>query len=195
LVGRCPVLTRVPFGFSYIGAEAVLRASIKDPLVRTFWTPCGIRTFGTPLAISGDIKEVTEPVWTSRSSFEQFEDGRLIRNLKSLKDDDNNVYILNVIVRHKRTGEEVAYKTHVVQRLTPLYKVPPVSGPEIGLVVGVSVVSVVVVAVVVVALVVTRSKKMRPRLRVSKYKIKEKKGGKRRARREETESEMTNQER
>lgn len=172
-------LTQATWEEQYIGSDAILRSSIKDALVRTFWTACGMKRFGNPLAIGGDIDEkVAVPTWTSKAAFDQFEDGRLIRSFKSLKDDNNNVYIVNVIVRHKLTGEEVAYKTHVVQRLTPLYKIPPVSGPEIGLVVGVSIVSVVVVAVIVVVLVLTRSKKMRPRLKVSKYRVNEKKRGK-----------------
>uniref|UniRef100_A0A7S0UEV3 EF-hand domain-containing protein n=1 Tax=Hemiselmis andersenii TaxID=464988 RepID=A0A7S0UEV3_HEMAN len=161
----------------YEGARDIFLASIKDPLVRSFWTPCAVQTFGTPLPISGNVSDdPATATWAPKTSFDQLEDGRILREVTDLKDDDNNVYLFNVLVRHKVTGEQVAYKTHVVQRLTPEYKVPDVAGPEVGLIVGVSVVTVVIVAAIVLAIVLNRSKKMRPRLRVSKHVIKKKKG-------------------
>uniref|UniRef100_A0A7S0Z2B7 EF-hand domain-containing protein n=1 Tax=Hemiselmis tepida TaxID=464990 RepID=A0A7S0Z2B7_9CRYP len=163
----------------YEGASDIFRASIKDPLIRSFWTPCALEAFGTPLPISGNVSDdPATATWAPKTSFDQLEDGRILREVTDLKDDDNNVYLFNAVVRHKVTGEKVAYKTHVVQRITPEYKVPEVQGPEVGLIVGVSVVTVVLVAAIVLVLVLTRSKKMRPRLRVSKRVAKGKKKGK-----------------
>lgn len=63
-------------------------------------------------------------------------------------------------------GEEVAYKPHVMQKITPVYKAPSIGSREIGLVAGVSVLVAVIIVIIVVVIAFNRTKKMRPRLRI-----------------------------
>lgn len=154
---------------AYARSDDVLREVLKDPKLRTFWTPCGMRATGVLLAPSGNASEPGMPNhWFSVNDFQQLEDGRLGLAISGLNDDNNNIYMLNIIVRNNVTGEEAAFAVHTVQRRTPLYVPPDIGGAEVGLVVGVSVSAAVAVIGISVAVVMTRSKKMRPRLRVRK---------------------------
>jgi len=162
-------ISKAVWDLRYTGAEDILQASFKDPMKRSFWTACGVNASGTRLALDGDANTPPgEAVWGNISQFDQLEDGRLLHSFKNLNDTDNNVYMINVIVRHKITGEEVAYKPHVLQRITPIYKAPEIGGPEVGLIVGVSVLVAGIVIIIVVVVVLTRQKKMRPRLKVQR---------------------------
>lgn len=60
---------------------------------------------------------------------QQLEDGRLTYTLTDLLSDDNNVYLLNIMIENTRTGEKASLRTHTIQRRTPVYD-PPVLTPS-----------------------------------------------------------------
>mmetsp|Transcript_11418 Transcript_11418/g.31848 ORF Transcript_11418/g.31848 Transcript_11418/m.31848 type:complete len:372 (+) Transcript_11418:36-1151(+) len=154
----------------YFGmASSMMQASIKDPTLRSFWTPCGVQTWGTPLGPSGNAsKDPRLATWLPTTSFEQLADGRLTRRIVGLNDSDNNVYLLNIVVRNRVTGESAAYKVHTVQRRTPVYRPPEMGPTQVGLMVGVAVSIAAAAAILVVAVLLARRRKTRPRLRIRK---------------------------
>lgn len=153
----------------YIGKLDPFLASIKDATRRTMWTVCGISKFGTPL--QGGPNETTDDqglTWMPMTSITQQEDGRLTYILSHLLDDDNNIYLLNIIVQNTRTGERAAFRPHTVQRNTPVYNPPELGGTDTALMTGIGL-SIGVVAIVIAILIAqNRNKKMRPRLRIRK---------------------------
>jgi len=124
----------------YFGlALDILEASVKDPLARTFWTVCGVEKYGTLMPPDGNLSNTANDTWIPIRDVDQLEDGRFRFVIKGFNDEDNNLYLINVLVRNRATGEVAAYHFHTVQRRTPVYSPPEVGGPEIGLIVGVSV--------------------------------------------------------
>ena len=74
--------------------------------------------------MSGNVsKDASTATWLGYKSFDRDDKGRLTRAIQGLADNDNNVYIVNVVVRHVVTKEMVAYKPHVLQRRSPIYEV------------------------------------------------------------------------
>ena len=151
--------------------EPILLANIKDPLKRTFWTVCGVRKIGSPISREGVADGSTlRPTWLNVTSFEQLEDRRFRYTILGLNDTYNRIYLLNAIARNTKTGEELAYKVHAVQRKVAVYEPPPLKSDQVGLLTGIAVISVTVAVIVIVAFAVNSNKKMRPRLRVRQSK-------------------------
>jgi hypothetical protein len=67
--------------------------------------------------------------WIPMPKLLQLEDGRLTYTLTDLLSDDNNVYLLNIMIENSRTGEKASLRTHTIQRRTPVYD-PPVLTPS-----------------------------------------------------------------
>ena len=105
--------------------KEILLASIKDPLKRTFWTSCGIRRIGTPLSPDGVADprlKGTPGTWLNVSSFTLRQDRRYEYVIKGFNDTDNRIYLVNLVARNTKTGEEVS-----AWSLTP----PPPSLPGV----------------------------------------------------------------
>lgn len=158
------------FEAKWAGAAAVLDASIKDPLLRNYWTTCGVQRSGTPVVPSGNVSlDSRRAEWLSIRSFDQLEDGRLARSLKGLDDSDNNVYAINVVVRNVVTGEQAVYKPHVLQRKTPLYVAPDATGPaQMGIIIASACSIGAIVLLFLLAIWFTRRRKTKPRIRIKK---------------------------
>ncbi|EKX50059.1 hypothetical protein GUITHDRAFT_104457 [Guillardia theta CCMP2712] len=153
---------------AYNDYKGIFDASLKDPLVRTYWTSLGLNQTGRPVGVTGNISAANPVIeWLTYKAFDQLPDGRLTRNLKGLDDSDNNVYIVNVVVRSRATGEEVAYKAHVLQRRSPVYMPADTTGPKQKSVIIGAVSSIVGITVIfLVAIYFSRLKKKRPVVKI-----------------------------
>mmetsp|Transcript_1937 Transcript_1937/g.3094 ORF Transcript_1937/g.3094 Transcript_1937/m.3094 type:complete len:726 (+) Transcript_1937:22-2199(+) len=163
-------LSRTSWDAQYDGATAILDASIKDPVLRTYWTACGLERFATPLVPSGNVsKDSVRAEWQTFKSFDQLQDGRLTRSIKGLDDSDNNVYVVGIIVRNSVTGERAAYKPHIVQRPTPIYQAPEATGStQMAIIIAVASSIGAIVVIFIIAIVVTKNKKSKPSIRIKK---------------------------
>ena len=130
-----------------------------------------MRKIGSPISREGVADGSTlRPTWLNVTSFEQLEDRRFRYTILGLNDTYNRIYLLNAIARNTKTGEELAYKVHAVQRKVAVYEPPPLKSDQVGLLTGIAVISVTVAVIVIVAFAVNSNKKMRPRLRVRQSK-------------------------
>ena len=156
---------------AYGASQPIFDASLKDPLVRNYWTVCGLNRTATPLVISGNVsREVSRFEWLGYKSFDMDEKGRLTRAIKGLPDDNNNVFVVNVVVRHVVTKEMVAYKPHVLQRRTPIYEPADATGPQqMTLIYAAAGAGVGLTLLFIAAVLYSRTRKTRPTLRVVKH--------------------------
>uniref|UniRef100_A0A7S0HAZ9 EF-hand domain-containing protein n=1 Tax=Hanusia phi TaxID=3032 RepID=A0A7S0HAZ9_9CRYP len=153
---------------AYNGYKGIFDASLKDPLVRTYWTSLGLNQTGRPVGVTGNISAANPVIeWLTYKAFDQLPDGRLTRNLKGLDDSDNNVYILNLVVRSRVTGEQVAYKAHVLQRRSPVYMPAETTGPkQKNVIIGAATSIVGITLIFLAAIFFSRLKKKRPVVKI-----------------------------
>ena len=156
---------------AYGKSQAIFDASFKDPLLRNYWTVCGLNRSATPLVPSGNItKDASRFEWLGYKAFDRDAKGRLTRGIKGLADHDNNVYIVNVVARHTVTKEMVAYKPHVLQRRSPIYEAADTTGPQsMALIYGVAGTVGGITLIFIMAIIYSRTRKTRPKLRVVKH--------------------------
>jgi len=150
----------------FSGAQAIIDSTVKDPLSLTFWTVCSVNSTGSRIVPSGNAsKDQSRSVWEPWTQFGQKAgDGRLTRAIMGLNDNDNNIYILNILVRHRKTGEYASYKPHVIQRKTPLYTPKEMNATDYDMIIGVCTAFGVIMGILIFALIFTRNKRLRPKL-------------------------------
>jgi len=155
---------------AYGKSQAIFDGSFKDPLLRNYWTVCGLNASATPLVVSGNVsKDTGFYEWQGHKAFDRDATGRLTRGIKGLADHDNNVYIVNVVVRHVVTKEMVAYKPHVLQRRSPIYEAADTTGPQsMALIYGVAGGVGGITLIFIIAIIYSRTRKTRPKLRIVK---------------------------
>jgi hypothetical protein len=152
----------------YDGHQAIFDKSVKDPTARTYWTVCGLNSSGTRMVPSGNVtKSPSRAEWLDIRGFERTPEGKMVRTIKGLDDSDNNIYVINVVVRSRKTGESFAYKPHVLQRKFPDYEAPDAmdsTGTTIVMAVGITAGVIVLSFCLMVAF--SKNKKPRPQIKV-----------------------------
>lgn len=170
IAGNGSTITEAQWIENFDGTQAIIDATVKDPMYQTFWTVGSVNTTGKRIVPGGNAsKEEERAMWEPWTQFDQMAgDGRLTRSISGLDDSNNNIYIINVLVRHKVTGEYAAYKPHILQKKTPLYKAHQVSSTDYNVIIGVCSGFGAIVLVLVFALIFTRNKRLRPNLKIKR---------------------------
>jgi len=132
------------------GTTRPLESFLKEEQRYTMWTSCGLvetsgritsdRTLqvrppardGGWAAIPPEINQGMGPEgkwWEERELNRDVNTGRWYLRLEGLREDRNNVYIINVVAKHIASGETAAYTMLALQLKTAKYK-PPELGPS-----------------------------------------------------------------
>lgn len=182
IAGNGTSITEVAWLENFDGVQSLIDATVKDPWYQTFWTVSSVNATGKRIVPGGNVsKEQSRAVWEDWTQFDQLTgDGKLTRAISGLDDSNNNIYIINILVRHKLTGEYAAYKPHVLQKKTPLYKPHEVGATDYNVIIGVCVGFGTIVIVLLFGLIFTVNKRLRPELKLKRELLLKdgKKGGK-----------------
>ena len=86
--------------------------------------------------------------------------GKLRFRMREISESRNNVYLINVAVRDRVTGQVATYNTLTLQMNTAKYRPPELTGAAVGLIAGLSAVIVLLVAVFAITALFVKRKRM-----------------------------------
>jgi hypothetical protein len=124
------------------GAKISFEAFLKNPTKWTVWTAGGLQRTMNWVSQSGEVwhgGERTEPSkWFSVAELNRVRGNnqQVTLPLSGLKNDNNNVYIINVNVRSKSTGETTPMQIMTLQMRTPVYNSPELVPRDAGVIIG-----------------------------------------------------------
>jgi len=155
---------------SELGQDAVSKV-FKDPNEHTMWTVCGLLDpqNANKLPPDGNISsDATKVKWLIEDDLVVEPDGRFRVTIKDLKNDNNNVYLVNVMARHTVTGEHAVYEMLTIQNETPVYTPPSLGSQDYAMIIGVSVSVFSLVVIFAGSIIYYTKRKVRPRVRIKR---------------------------
>lgn len=126
------------------GTKISFEAFLKNPTKWTVWTAGGLQLTANWVSQSGEVWHGGDRTQASK----WFAVAELLRvrgnnqkvqlSLSGLKNDNNNVYIINVNARKKSTGETTPLHMMTLQMRTPVYDSPAMVPRDAGVIIGIS---------------------------------------------------------
>eukprot|EP00294_Goniomonas_avonlea_P003381 CAMPEP_0114555330 /NCGR_PEP_ID=MMETSP0114-20121206/8691_1 /TAXON_ID=31324 /ORGANISM="Goniomonas sp, Strain m" /LENGTH=495 /DNA_ID=CAMNT_0001740447 /DNA_START=22 /DNA_END=1509 /DNA_ORIENTATION=- len=152
----------------------------------TAWTVCGTRLTldrvdqnkAVEKYDTNEARRAKEPVWFAQEGPELVYDpdgsGQLNLDITGLVDKNNNVYLVNVVVKDEASAaasgnrtEHAVYEFMTLQMQTPRYQTPKLKSTDYAVIIGVSVgLGACIIVFVVVALIVRHKRKQRLQKRI-----------------------------
>lgn len=126
------------------GAKISFEAFLKNPTKWTVWTAGGLQRTMNWVSQSGEVwhgGDRSEPSkWFSVAELNRVRGNnqQVMLPVSGLKNDNNNVYIINVNVRRKSTGETTPLQMMTLQMRTPVYDTPELVPRDAGVIIGIS---------------------------------------------------------
>jgi hypothetical protein len=124
------------------GTKISFEAFLKNPTKWTVWTAGGLQLTANWVSQSGEVWHGGDRTQASK----WFAVAELLRvrgsnqkvqlSLSGLKNDNNNVYIINVNARKKSTGETTPLHMMTLQMRTPVYDSPAMVPRDAGVIIG-----------------------------------------------------------
>lgn len=124
------------------GTKISFEAFLKNPTKWTVWTAGGLQRTTHWVSQSGQVwhgGDRTEPSkWFSVAELNRVRGNnhQVMLSLSGLKNDNNNVYIINVNARRKSSGETTPLQMMTLQMRTAVYDAPPLVPRDAGVIIG-----------------------------------------------------------
>ena len=124
------------------GTKISFEAYLKNPTKWTAWTAGGLQRTTNWVSHTGEVwhggHRTEASKWFSVSELNRVRGNnqQVMLPLSGLKNDNNNVYIVNVNVRQKSTGEIAPLKMMALQMRTPVYDSPELVPRDAGVIIG-----------------------------------------------------------
>merc|ERR1711907_300015 len=153
---------------------------MKNPNQWTAWTVCGMKKTMNWVDDGGKVieRETSDRAatgkWFKVSELSKIGDlnNKLTYSLTGLKEDNNNVYLVNVVVKDTTDSQNpsyAAYEMMTLQMRTPRYEEPELSSTDWAVIIGVSCgLGACIIIFVIVAVIVRqrRKRKLQQRIRL-----------------------------
>jgi hypothetical protein len=124
------------------GTKISFEAYLKNPTKWTAWTAGGLQRTTNWVSHTGEVwhggQRTEASKWFSVSELNRVRGNnqQVMLPLSGLKNDNNNVYIVNVNVRRKSTGETTPLQMMALQMRTPVYDSPELVPRDAGVIIG-----------------------------------------------------------
>jgi hypothetical protein len=133
-------------GYSYSqsmnGTKISFEAFLKNPSKWTVWTAGGLQRTAHWVSQLGHVwhggvrSEASHWFPAAELTRVRGSNNQVMLSLSGLRNDNNNVYIINVIARRKSTGESAPLHMLTLQMRTPVYDSPAIVPRDAGVIIG-----------------------------------------------------------
>jgi len=113
------------------GTKVSFEAFLKNPNKWTVWTAGGLKRTTNWVSATGTVWQGGDQLNRVRGNNQQ-----VMLPVSGLKNDNNNVYIINVNARQKSTGETTPLQMMTLQMRTPVYDSPALVPRDAGVIIG-----------------------------------------------------------